>query len=71
LNIPGPHKQLDLFLDAGSVCLVKASYSDLGPFGNQVDLVVVSERTVRGMSLLEPAIGVVHVDGQGIISHSD
>jgi len=65
------NNQFDLFLDDGEVAFVKASHSDLGPFGNQVDLVVVSERKVTGMSLLEPATGVVHVDGQGIISHSE
>ncbi len=63
--------QLDLWLDEADVHFVKASLTDLGSFGNQVDLIVVSERSVRGMSLLEPALGIVHVDGQGIISRSE
>jgi len=64
-------KQLDIFLDQDEVRFVKASYTDLGPFGNQVDLIVVTEGTVGGVSLLEPALGVEHVDGQGIISRSE
>ena len=57
--------QLDLWLDEAEIRLVKASVTDLGSFGNQVDLIVVTERNVGALSLLEPALGTVHFDGQG------
>ena len=57
----------DLYKDPS---VVKAVRTSLGPFGNRVDLIVVTERNLGGASLLEPSLGVVHVDGQGIISRS-
>ena len=45
------NKQLDLF--------VKTIHTDLGPFGNRTDVIVVDEGTVRGTSLLnctDPAV---------------
>ena len=57
--------QLDLF---DAPLLVKTVDTNLGRFGNRTDVIVVTARHMGGASLLEPALGVVHVDGQGLIS---
>ena len=57
----GPHPQLDLFLPkqpAGRIVL--AVETNLGPFGNRTDVMVVDKRTVRGLSLLECDNPFVH-----------
>ena len=57
--------QLDLFEPP---LLVRTIQTNLGRFGNRTDVIVVTERTLGGASLLEPSLGVVHVDGQGLTS---
>ena len=67
---PRKHIQLDLFEQAASSegGMVRMSRTSLGAFGNRTDVIVVTPRYMGGASLLEPALGIVHVDGQGIIS---
>ena len=51
--------------------IVLAVETNIVPFGNRTDMIVVDGSTVRGMSLLEVSSGVILVDGQGIISRSE
>ncbi len=51
--------QLDLFRDEQAAkeskdpTLIKTIHTDLGPFGNRTDVLIVEKDTVRGTSLLE------------------
>ena len=39
--------------EAGSSSIIKSINTDLGPFGNRTDILIVEDGTVRGVSLLE------------------
>ena len=45
--------------------IVKAVETNLGPFGNRTDVMVVDGSTVRGVSLLEPSPQAILVSREG------
>ena len=60
--------QLFLFDAPGVIMAVETI---VHPFGNRTDVVFVNEGDVSATALLELSDGVVHVNGQGIISRSE
>ena len=48
--------------------IVKAVETNLGRFGNRIDVMVVDDGSVRGMSLLEPLEGVLLISNSGHVA---